>query len=127
MKRLILPFLAVLCVFGALAQSPSLRTSAMPILTNATTAAAGAAVRGLDVQKTYEAHGTTSAGAGAATVVVQGSNSGLSWSTLGTITLVLSTTDSSGSFTSSDRYQWLRANVTSISGTGATVSITAGY
>lgn len=73
--------------------------------------------------KTYQASGTTSSGTGAVQVAVQGSNDGNSWDTIGTITLSLSTTNASDSFTSSDRYAFVRANVLSISGTGANVTV----
>ncbi|MFA6046776.1 MAG: hypothetical protein WC718_17475, partial [Phycisphaerales bacterium] len=69
-----------------------------------------------------------SAGAGAATILVQGTNNnGASWDTIGTITLTLGTTRTSDSFTSSDRYVAVRGNVTAISGTGASVNLTMGY
>lgn len=103
-------------------------TQAPYMLRNATTVAAGTAIKGLNVTKTYQAGGATTNGAGAATVVVQGSNDeGASWDTIGTIMLTLSTTRSSDSFTSDDRYQRLRGNVTAISGTGAAVDLIVAY
>lgn len=103
-------------------------TLAPYVLRNATTAAAGDAIKGINKTKTYQAGGTTTAGAGAATVLVQGSNDeGASWNTIGTITLTLSTTRSSDSFTSDDRYQRLRGNVSAISGTGAAVDLIVAY
>jgi hypothetical protein len=96
------------------------------LLVDATTVAAGSAVEGWTGAKTFQAHGTTSSGAGAATIQVQGSHNGTNWDTLGTISLTLATTTSSDSFTSSDSYAKLRGNVTAISGTGAEVSLIAG-
>lgn len=87
---------------------------------------AGGAVDGLNVTKTYFASGLTTAGVGAAAVAVQGSMDGVSWDTIGTITLTLGTTSISDSFTSHDRYRKLRGNVVSISGTGAKVSLAMG-
>ena len=87
---------------------------------------AGARVEGLNVTKTYYASGATTAGVGAAVIAVQGSMDGLSWDTIGTITLTLATTAASDSFTSHDRYQYLRGNVTSLSGTNARVSLAMG-
>jgi hypothetical protein len=97
------------------------------LLTAATTAAAGSAVPGVSGVKTYQANGTTTAGAGSATIKVQGSNNGANWDDIGTITLTLSTTTSSDSFASDDRYAELRGNVTAISGTGASVNLVMGY
>jgi hypothetical protein len=77
--------------------------------------------------KTFQATGTTSAGSGAATIDVQGSLDGTNWDTIGTITLTLGTSSTSGSFTSEDRYQAIRGNVTALSGTSATVYLYAGY
>ena len=91
---------------------------------------AGDAVDGVNVTKTYFASGFTTAGSGAAVVVVEGSMDGVSWDTIGTITLTLSATPSAGansdSFTSHDRYRLVRGNVSSISGTNAQVSLAMG-
>jgi hypothetical protein len=76
--------------------------------------------------KTFQASGTTTAGAGSVTVGVQCSLDGVNWDTLGTITLTLSTTTASNSFSSNDRCVNHRANVTAISGTGASVTVRVG-
>lgn len=91
--------------------------------TAVTTAIAKAAVSGRSGYKTYSAWGTTSAGAGSATILIQGSNScGAAWVLIGTITLTLATTASEDGFTSADTYEMVRMNVTAISGTGASVN-----
>jgi hypothetical protein len=87
---------------------------------------AGAATNGKADYKTFHAFGTTTAGAGAATIVVQGSMTGASWDTIGTITLTLATTVSSDGFTATDRYAQVRGNVTAISGTNAAVTLVMG-
>lgn len=99
------------------------------ILLNATTVAAGSAVNGVSSTKTYQATGRTTSGAGAATIQVQGSNDeGNTWDTIGTITLTLTNTALvSDGFSSDDRYQRIRGNVTAISGTGASVNLRMGY
>ena len=97
------------------------------MLTAATTVAAGSAVSSFRGVKTYQANGTTSSGAGAATIVVQGAHNNINWDTIGTITLTLATTTSSDSFTSEDHYPLVRGNVTAISGTGASVNLTMGF
>lgn len=88
---------------------------------------AGTQYQGKSGVKTFQAKGTTTAGAGSATIKVQGSLNGTDWDDLGTITLTLATTTSSGSFTSDDRYSLIRGNVTTISGTNAAVSLYMGY
>jgi hypothetical protein len=102
-------------------------TTVRPLLAAATTTGAGTAWQGPSGEKTYQASGTTSAGAGAATILIQGSNDGSNWDLIGTHSLTLATTTSSDSFLSNDRYKFVRANVTAISGTGAVVSETMGY
>lgn len=98
------------------------------LLSAATATGAGNAITGIADYKTYQAWGTTTASDGSATVLIQGSNNGgTTWDTIGTITLTLSTTASSDSFTSSDRYKQVRANVSAISGTGASVNANVGW
>jgi hypothetical protein len=104
--------------------SNSAIVEATALLTAATATGAGSGIPGIAATKTYQAHGTTTAGAGAATILVQGSNDGTNWNTIGTISLTLATTTSSDSFNSEDRYRHLRGNVSAISGTGASVSLT---
>lgn len=97
------------------------------LLKAATATGAGVAAAGVRGVKSYQANGTTTAGAGAATIQVQGSNNGANWDTIGTISLTLATTTSSDGFVSDDRYAHLRGNVTAISGTGASVNLTMGF
>ena len=80
---------------------------------------------------TFQAHGVTSAGAGAATIKIQVSDVAVPsvdghWMDAGTITLTLSTTRSTDGFTLNAAWRWVRANVTAISGTNATVSALIG-
>lgn len=92
-----------------------------------TTTGAGTSQIGVAARKTYQADGTTTNGAGAATIYVQGSNDNTNWDTIGTITLTLATTTSSDSLASDDRYAFVRGNVNSISGTGAVVNLSMGH
>lgn len=128
MKRMLSFVLAALLAASALAQ-PAVNT--MTILSGATATGVAAGVPstfpGVSGTKTYQASGATTAGAGASAILVQCSGNGDNWDTLGTITLTLSTTTSSDSFVSTDRCKFIRANVSSISGTGASVSVTVGY
>ncbi len=76
-------------------------------------------------KKTFQAYGTTTAGAGAATIKIQVSNddSDANWLDLGTITLTLATTVSNDGFASTAAWKYVKANVTVISGTGASVTV----
>jgi len=101
------------------------------LLTAATTTASGAAQKPITVPRTYHAFGTTSAGAGAATIVIEVSNietpaTDADWILMGTITLTLGTTQTSDGFASHAAWRNVRARVTAISGTTATVSVQMG-
>ena len=85
------------------------------------------------VKRTFQAEGTTSAGAGAATIIIQASNAtapaaatDVDWVTLGTITLTLATTKSNDGFTTDAAWRWVRARLSAISGTDATVTVWMG-
>lgn len=97
------------------------------LLDGVTATGAGESQRAAARGKTYQAFGATTAGAGSATIEVQGSLDNSNFDTIGTITLTLGTTSTSDSFTSDDRYKYLRGEVTAISGTGASVSLIVGY
>lgn len=76
--------------------------------------------------RTFQAVGSTSSGTGAATVTVEGSNDGRNWILIGTISLTLGTAETTDGFASNAAWEFVRGNVTSISGTGAKVSLIAG-
>lgn len=77
---------------------------------------------------TFQAYGTTSAGAGAAVILIQGSNVDVTanFITIGTIGLTLGTSSTSDGFTTTAPWKYVRAKVSSISGTNATVSVVMG-
>ena len=77
-------------------------------------------------KRVFQAVGTTSAGSGAATVLVQVSLDELNWVTLGTITLTLGTSATSDGFATDAPWLFIRGNCTAISGTGASVTLYAG-
>ena len=100
------------------------------ILNNATATGAGTAWHPRDTASiatylfhSFQAVGKTSASTGAATVVIEVSNDGTNYITLGTITLVLGTSATSDGFACSNTWEYYRANVTAISGTGASVTV----
>lgn len=96
------------------------------LLNNATATGAGSAISLRSADVTFQATGITTAGAGSATTAIEVSNDGRSWLVVGTITLTLSTTAASDGFAISARWNFVRANVTAVSGTGASVTITTG-
>lgn len=96
------------------------------ILTQAIAIGSGTAIEGSAAPKTYQLNGTTTAGTGAVSVNVEGSNNGVNFDVIGVISLTLSTTVASDSFQSRDTYNQVRGNVTSISGTNAAVNLTMG-
>ncbi len=76
---------------------------------------------------TFQGYGTTTAGSGAAVITVQGTDdqTRANWVTLGTITLTLGTTSTTDGFMSDQAWLLVCGYVTSISGTGASVSLVA--
>jgi hypothetical protein len=100
------------------------------LLNAATTTGAGAAWQERDTTPKYtygyhsfQAVGSTTASTGAATVLIQVSEDGTNFLTLGTITLVLGTSATNDGFAVANSWQYYRANVTAISGTGASVTV----
>ena len=95
---------------------------------------AGATITPASPKRTFQALGTTSAGVGAATIVIQASNvavpstdaASADWLTLGTITLTLGTTQVTDGFASDAPWLHVRSRVTAISGTDATVTVLMG-
>lgn len=71
--------------------------------------------------------GTTTAGAGSATVAIEVSNDGTNWVVAGTLSLTLATTvtttTNTDGFNINADWAYIRANVTAISGTGAAVTV----
>jgi glutamate 5-kinase len=102
----------------------------MQALLSASATGAGDAFHNIAGMKTYQAAASTTAGTGTAVVVIQGSNDAsctTCWDPVGTVTLSLTTTTVSSSFNSDDRHAWIRANVTTLSGSTPTVSVTRSY
>lgn len=75
---------------------------------------------------TFQAAGSTTAGTGSAVVAIEVSNNNANWITLGTITLTLGTTPTSDGFAALAAWGFVRANVTTLTGTGASVTVTMG-
>lgn len=79
-------------------------------------------------KRTVQAVGFTSAGAGAATIIVEATNevTPTAWVFLGTITLVLSTTPIADGFTIDAPWRNIRFRITSITGTDGQVTTLMG-
>lgn len=102
--------------------------SSVQLLTSVTTTATGGLFSPRCVNRTFQAMGSTSSGSGSAAIVIEASDksspatgTNVDWTTLGTITLTLGTTQTNDGFVSAASWRWIRARVSSISGTGATV------
>src|SRR3989304_2563162 len=89
------------------------------LLEDAVAPGAGAAMEAWMGDRTFQAKGSTTAGVGAATIIAEGSNDNVNWTTLGTITLVLGVAETSDGFASDARWNFTRGRVSAISGTGA--------
>jgi len=121
-----LAFLAILTA----APSWALETvSSVQLLTNVTTTLTGGKYAPRCVNRTFQGMGTTSSGSGSAALIVEASDKPIpdegttgDWTTLGTITLTLGTTQTNDGFVSQASWRWVRVRVSSISGTGATVN-----
>lgn len=70
-----------------------------------------------------QAVGSTTAGAGSATIVLEVSNDGENWLPRDTINLTLSTTPASAGIELDAPWLFVRANMTDISGTGAAITM----
>lgn len=103
--------------------------SSVQLLTDATGTGAGGPYSPRCINRTFQAMGTTSSGSGSATIIIEASDkatpatgTNVDWTTLGTITLTLGTTQTNDGFVSYASWRWVRARVSAISGTGATVN-----
>jgi hypothetical protein len=92
------------------------------------TGVSGAVARSAAVPTSVMGYGTTSAGAGAATIDIEVSNDGVAWVVAGTLDLTLATTiattTNTDGFNINAGWSMIRANVTAISGTDAEVTVT---
>lgn len=126
--RVLLVTLALL-VWSVAGQAQQVSMSSVQLLTDATTTATGEKHPPRCINRTFQAMGTTSSGSGSAAIIIEASNkatptesTNVDWTTLGTITLTLGTTQTNDGFVSYASWRWIRARVSSISGTGATVN-----
>ncbi len=106
--------------------TPGGKASTVLLLDAKTTTGAGSTFPFPSGRATLQAVGSVSASTGSVAVDIQVSNDGVNWLTLGTITLSLTTSESSDGFAADAPWSFVRANVTSISGTDAEVSVFMG-
>jgi len=96
------------------------------LLSSATSTGAGGRHAAWSNYRTFQAIGSTSSGSGSITVDIEVSNSPVpganDWIVLGTISLTPNQNDTDG-FASAAAWRYARANVTAISGTGASVDV----
>jgi hypothetical protein len=94
------------------------------LLTSATATGAGTSTKMIGGGRVaVEATGVTTSGSGATSITIEVSNNNSTWQTAGTIGLTLGTTQTSDGFVMDAPWLYVRANVASISGTGASVSV----
>lgn len=107
------------------------RNSSVALLSAAAATGAGPLHSPWGEKQTYQALGRTSSGSGSATIDIEVSDvdapsAATDWITAGTITLTLGTTDVSDGFALDAAWRHVRANITALSGTGATVDVWMG-
>ena len=102
------------------------RTTNVQILTGSTTTETSEshALRGANMM--FTADGSTSAGAGAASIVIEGHCGGEVWATIDTLSLTLGTAATVDFGSTMLPWTYVRARVASISGTGASVNVFLG-
>lgn len=91
------------------------------LMTAKTTTGASSIAAGFGPDCTIQMKGRTTSGAGAAAANIEVSNDEVSWVVGGSISLTLGTTDTTDGVHIQASWPFVRLNVTSISGTGASV------
>lgn len=131
MKLFITLLLTLFVIVPAQAQfgRPSRTVDMMTAVTSAPTT--GSTLRPKSINRTFQAFGSTSAGAGTATVIIEGSNhldpTAHDWATLATFSLSFSnTSEGTEGVSSSAAWRYVRARLTAISGTDAAVTVILG-
>ena len=77
--------------------------------------------------KSCQASASTSSGTGSAVVDIEGSNDNSNWITLGTITLSPTTSGVTDGFAINAIWRNIRANLSTVSGTGSSVTVNCAY
>lgn len=101
-------------------------SAAYAILSGATSTGAGNSFTPWGPYRSFHIYGSTSSGAGSATVDIEVSNDASSWVVGVSCDLTLSTTVTAHGKVFLGHWKYVRANVTAISGAGASVSVILG-
>jgi len=116
--------------FTTLVAGAAQSLTTLTMLSAATTTTSSANFAPYGPHKTFYAKGTTSTGAGAATIIFEAANATSSvatdWVALCTVSLVLSTTSASDGCAVDSTWKFVRARISAISGTDATVTAIMG-
>ena len=102
------------------------KTSTQALLTNATTTGAGNSFEPWGDTRTYGATGVCDDSGTAVISIEVRNDSNAAWILMGTITITLSPTASGDGFSSIVPWKYVRARITSLSGTNATISVFMG-
>jgi len=106
------------------------KAASVLLIDGATATGAGTPVEPWEPNRTFQAYGETTAGAGAATIDVEVSNVKVpgdnDWKALATLSLTLGVTRTSSIVAKNEGWRWVRGNVTAISGTGAKAYLAMG-
>lgn len=102
------------------------KNNVCPLLTAVITTGASNGHELWGTQAAFQASGLVSTSTGSATILIQGSNtnSDLYYMTIATISLTLGTTLTADGFAMNAPWKYVRAKVSAISGTDATVTVT---
>ena len=105
--------------------SYGVKVFSVDLLTSQTTTATGETHEPFGRTRSFSAYGSTS-GAGAVVATIEVSNNNSIWLTLGSISLTLGTSVTQDGFSSETPWRYVRAKISSISGTNATVTVNMG-
>ncbi len=127
MRLITVLLLACLAIPAISAPQPTRRAQTQAIVTGKTsTGVTSPAYQPWGAARTFQVQGETTNSTGAAEVEVQVSNDGTNYLILCTVTLSLTTTTSGDACSSIVPWRYVRADVNSISGTGANVDVYMG-
>lgn len=104
-----------------------MKVTTVAILSAATATGAGSTFEpNGNGDRTFQLTGITSAGAGATAVDIEVSNDGANFVSIGRLSLILGTSVTQALMITKAPWRYVRANVISISGTNAVVTLTMG-
>jgi hypothetical protein len=123
MKALSIFLVFIFCsIFSAQAASMG-QAKTHVIVTDKIVIGATAAIQPLSSIKAFHAFGSTTAGAGATTINIEVSNDGTNFYIVDVLSITLGTTVASDTFENYGPWKYVRANVATLTGTGAKVTV----